>query len=91
MDWKVFATTFATIFIAEMGDKTQFAALAASSGSKSTFSVLLGVVLALSLAGALGVLAGKVLGSFIDPSYIRWVSGSLFIAVGLWILLSKGP
>jgi putative Ca2+/H+ antiporter (TMEM165/GDT1 family) len=90
MDWKVFATTFVTIFIAEMGDKTQFAALAASSGSKSTLSVLLGVVLALSFAGALGVLAGKVLGSFIDPSYIRWVSGSLFIAVGLWILLSKG-
>ena len=86
MDWKVFLTTFGTIFIAELGDKTQFAAIAASAGSTSKFSVLLGVVLALSLAGILGVLAGSLLGEFIDPSAMKWVSGSLFIAVGVWII-----
>ncbi|MCB0366932.1 MAG: TMEM165/GDT1 family protein [Bdellovibrionaceae bacterium] len=90
MDWKVFATTFATIFLAEMGDKTQFAALAASAGSRSTLSVLLAVVLALSLAGVLGVIAGKYLGTLLDPRAIKWVSGSLFIAVGVWILIGKG-
>ncbi|MCP4915028.1 MAG: TMEM165/GDT1 family protein [Oligoflexia bacterium] len=89
MDWKVFASTFAMIFIAEMGDKTQFAALAASAGSKSTFSVLLAVVLALSAAGVLGVIAGKYLGNFIDPQNLKWVSGPLFVGVGLWIMLSK--
>ena len=86
MDWKVFLTTFGTIFIAELGDKTQFAAIAASAGSSSKFSVLLGVVLALSFAGILGVLAGSLLGEFIDPSVMKWVSGGLFIAVGVWII-----
>ncbi len=89
MDWQVFTTTFTMIFIAEMGDKTQFAALAASAGSKSTFSVLLAVVLALSIAGILGVVAGKYLGEFLNPQYIKWVSGTLFIGIGLWILIGK--
>ena len=86
MDWKIFFSTFVTIFIAEMGDKTQFAALAAGSKSDSILPVLLGVVLGLGLAGALGVLFGKALGSFINPQYIKYVSGILFIAIGIWVL-----
>tara|TARA_B100001248_G_C27399364_1_gene468718 strand:- start:7574 stop:7843 length:270 start_codon:yes stop_codon:yes gene_type:complete len=89
MDWQVFLTTFTMIFIAEMGDKTQFAALAASAGSKSTLSVMLAVVLALSIAGMLGVVAGKFLGTMLNPQYIKWLSGSLFIGIGVWILLAK--
>ncbi len=89
MDWQVFFTTFTMIFVAEMGDKTQFAALAASAGSKSTTSVLLAVVLALSFAGVLGVVAGKYLGEFISPQHIKWVSGTLFISIGIWILAGK--
>lgn len=89
MDWQVFATTFSMIFIAEMGDKTQFAALAASAGTKSTWSVLLAVVLALSLAGVLGVVAGKFLGDFLNPETIRWISGSLFVCIGIWILIGR--
>jgi putative Ca2+/H+ antiporter (TMEM165/GDT1 family) len=89
MDWQVFFTTFTMIFIAEMGDKTQFAVFAASAGSKSTMSVLLAVVLALSVAGVLGVVAGKYLGEFLNPQYIKWVSGSLFVGIGFWILVGK--
>ncbi len=55
MDWKPFITTFATIFLAELGDKTQFAAVAAAAKSESTWEVLLAVVLALSVAGTVGV------------------------------------
>lgn len=89
MDWQVFFSTFGLIFVAEMGDKTQFAALAASAGTKSTLSVLLAVIFALSLAGALGVLAGKFLGETLNPQYIKWASGSLFVGMGLWILLGR--
>lgn len=89
MDWKVFFTTFVTIFLAEMGDKTQFAAFAASASSKSQWPVLLAVVLALSCAGVLGVLAGKWISEFVSPTSIRYVSGGLFVIVGLWILFSK--
>lgn len=88
MDWKVFLSTFGMIFIAEMGDKTQFAALAASAGNKSTLSVLLAVISALALAGLLGVIAGKLIGAVIDPKYIKWISGPLFIAVGIWTLIT---
>lgn len=89
MDWKLFLTTFMTLFIAEMGDKTQFAALAASAGTKNTTSVLLGVILGLSLAGALGVVAGRFIGDVIDPTQMRWFSGGLFIIIGIWVLFSK--
>lgn len=89
MDWKLFASTFVTIFLAEMGDKTQFAALAASAQSKSTATVLLAVVLALGAAGALGVLFGRVLGQYFAPDTMKWVSGSLFIVMGIWILTGK--
>lgn len=87
MDWQLFATTFVTIFLAEMGDKTQFAAVAASSQSKNTLSILLAVVLALSFAGIIGVLFGRAVGVFISPSIMKWISGCLFIVVGIWVLV----
>lgn len=89
MNWSVFSATFITIFLAEIGDKTQFAALAAASQTKSVYSVLLATVLALSVAGSLGVLAGSILGKYIDPEKMKYISGSAFIVMGLWILLKK--
>lgn len=89
IDTKIFITTFVTIFLAEMGDKTQFAALAASASSKSTWSVLLAVVLALSLAGTFGVLLGRALGELLNPMWLHYISGTLFIVVGVWILFGK--
>ncbi len=89
MDTKLFFATFISIFVAELGDKTQFAAVAASAQSKSTVTILIAVILALSLAGGLGVLAGRFIGELIEPSYIKWISGTLFIVIGAWILLGK--
>lgn len=89
MDWSVFSATFITIFIAEIGDKTQFAALAAASETKSTYSVLFATILALSLAGTLGVIFGSLLGKYIDPIKMKYASGSAFILMGVWILVKK--
>lgn len=89
MDWKVFTATFATIFIAEIGDKTQFAALAAASQTKSVLSVLLATVAALSVAGTLGVLAGSALSRYIEPEKMKYFSGVAFILMGTWIILKK--
>jgi putative Ca2+/H+ antiporter (TMEM165/GDT1 family) len=89
MDWSVFWATFATIFVAEIGDKTQFAAMAAASQSKTVLPVLLATVLALSLAGAIGVGFGSVLGRFIDPEKMKIISGVLFILMGTWIILKR--
>ncbi len=89
MNWPLFATTFVTIFLAELGDKTQFAAVAAASQSDSTKEVLLAVILALSLAGTLGVLGGRLLSQYLNPDVMRYVSGALFIVVGIWVLVKK--
>ena len=89
MDWKIFTATFTTIFLAEIGDKTQFAAMAVASQSKSILPVLMGTILALSLAGALGVLFGTLLGKYISPEKMRYISGFAFIIMGTWILLKK--
>ena len=89
MNWKVFTATFITIFLAELGDKTQFVALAASSQTTATLSVLLATVLALTLAGSIGVLVGSLLGDAINPQILKYLSGSAFILMGLFILLKK--
>jgi len=87
MDFKIFFATFTTIFIAELGDKTQFAAMTASAESDSRISVLMGVVLALAVAGTLGVLFGAVLGKLIDPVKMKYIAGSAFILMGFWTIL----
>lgn len=89
MDWKIFTATFMTIFIAEIGDKTQFAALAAASQTKSTLTVLIATISALVLAATFGVVGGSLLGRFIDPIKMKYISGVAFILMGLWILLKK--
>jgi putative Ca2+/H+ antiporter (TMEM165/GDT1 family) len=86
MDYKIFLTTFITIFLAEIGDKTQFAAIAAASQSKNLFPIWLAVTLGLVCAGTLGVLFGGLLGQFLNPVVMKYISGGLFIVVGLWIL-----
>jgi putative Ca2+/H+ antiporter (TMEM165/GDT1 family) len=86
MDFKTIGVTFLTIFIAEIGDKTQFAAVAAASGSNSKLSVLLGVILALSCAGALGVGLGSLLSGVMNPRAMQLVSGCIFLAIGAWTL-----
>lgn len=89
MDWQIFSATFVTIFTAEIGDKTQFAAMAAASQTKSVGSVLLATIIALAVAGRLGVIAGSLLSRYIDPIKMKYFSGSTFILMGIWILVKE--
>jgi len=91
MDLRLFATVFATVFVAELGDKTQLATLLyASDASHSRLTVFAAAAAALVVSSALGVLAGSLVASFLDPRVVRWAAGVGFIAVGIWVLLSKG-
>lgn len=89
MDWEIFSTAFLSSLLAEMGDKTQLATMALSSRTSSTWSVLAGSLLGLSLATILGVAVGRYLGANLNPNVMKWSSGALFIAMGLWILAAK--
>jgi len=89
MDFRLFATVFSTIFIAELGDKTQLATLLyASDASHPKWTIFAASAAALVLTSALGVLAGSVIAEQVNPKLIRWVAGFGFIAVGVWVLLS---
>jgi putative Ca2+/H+ antiporter (TMEM165/GDT1 family) len=89
MDLRLFATVFTTIFIAELGDKTQLATLLyASDASQSRITIFAASAAALVLTSALGVLAGAFISQHVSPAALRWVAGLGFIAVGTWVLIS---
>ncbi len=88
MDWKVFATVFGAVFIAELGDKTQLATmLFATDRAVSKYTVFLAASAALVVASALGVLAGALLAEYINEKYLHYIAGVGFIAIGLFTLI----
>ncbi len=89
MDLRLFATVFSTVFIAELGDKTQLATLLyAADGDHPKLTIFLAAASALVLTTALGVLGGAMISELVSPRVLRWVAGSGFIAVGLWVLIA---
>jgi putative Ca2+/H+ antiporter (TMEM165/GDT1 family) len=90
MDPKLFLTVFATVFVAELGDKTQLATLLyASDASRSKLTVFAASATALVVSSALGVLAGGLVAEHVKPATVRWIAGLGFIAVGVWVLLAR--
>jgi Ca2+/H+ antiporter, TMEM165/GDT1 family len=89
MDWRVFTTTFVTIFLAEMGDKTQLASMTMAAETKRPLTVFLSSALALVCVSALGVAVGGALGHYLPLEWIRRVAALGFIAIGVLILLDK--
>ena len=89
MDWKLTAASFAIVFLAELGDKTQLAALALSSRSSQGWPVFLGASLALVLATGIGVLAGSLLAHWLPERAVEIGSALLFIAVGAALLIKS--
>jgi putative Ca2+/H+ antiporter (TMEM165/GDT1 family) len=88
--WKVFFSVFTTVFLAEIGDKTQLATmLFAAEGKASKWVIFAGSSLALVLAAAIGVMVGAQLEKWISPRTLKTVAGIGFVAIGLWTLLSK--
>ena len=81
----IFITTFTTIFIAELGDKTQIAILMLSAESGKPIIVFLGSSLALISSSIVGVLIGKWLSKKISPSKFALFTGALMIIISLFL------
>jgi putative Ca2+/H+ antiporter (TMEM165/GDT1 family) len=90
VDWRVIASTFGLIFLAELGDKTQLAAIALAAESKSPIAVFVGAVVALGLVTLIGVAIGGTVTKVIPARYIRMAAGALFIVVGAFMLIPRG-
>jgi len=87
---RAFFSVFVTVFLAEIGDKTQLATmLFASEAKTSRWVVFAGSALALVLAAAIGVLVGAQLERFIAPRTLKLVAGIGFIAIGAWTLVAR--
>jgi putative Ca2+/H+ antiporter (TMEM165/GDT1 family) len=89
MDWRVFLTTFGVIFLAEMGDKTQLAAMTMAAQTKRPWTVFIGSALALTAVSAIGVVVGGVVGEYVPLIWVKRVAAISFIAIGVLILLGK--
>lgn len=89
MDWKVFGTAFFTLFLAELGDKTQLAVISMTAKTDSKVSVLLGAALALVAVTLLGVMFGGVLSQYVPTEWLQRIVAVAFILIGVLILLGK--
>jgi len=87
MDWKLSLTVFTTIFIAEMGDKTQLAVVTMTASSAKRFSVFVGAAAVLALVTVLGVLLGGVVTKWIPETVLKKAAAVLFVGLGIWTWL----
>ena len=89
MDVKALLAVFGTVFLAELGDKTQLATvLFAAHRANSAWMVFVAASLALVTACGLGVLAGSLVAQHVNTRHLSLVAGAGFIMIGLWTLWS---
>lgn len=87
MDIRLFLTVFGTIFLAELGDKTQLATLLYASDTQySRWTVFAAAALALVVSAGLAVLAGSFVSQYVSRRVLSWVAGAGFVAIGLWTI-----
>ena len=92
MNPKIFFTVFVTVFLAELGDKTQLATmLFATDKANSKLTIFLAASLALVAATAIGVLAGHLLSQFINEKTLNIAAGIGFILIGGFLLFRTLP
>jgi len=88
MDIKLLITVFTTVFLAELGDKTQLATLLfAGNKDVSKITVFIGASLALILTSAIGVLVGSAISTYLNTKYINYIAGTGFILIGVWTII----
>ncbi len=88
MDWKIFFLTFGTVFLAELGDKTQLATMMFSTQSKSPWIVFAGAALALVISSFLAVIVGQVVEKYVPVNIVKAAAGCAFIVIGGLIIVS---
>jgi len=89
MDLKLFASTFALVFLAELGDKTQLATLSLAASGKSRLLVFLGAASALVVTSAIAVLVGDGLARLVPEVWVRRLAGVGFLVMGVLFLLGR--
>lgn len=84
--WRIFSSSFITIFLAELGDKTQVTTLLMSAESESPWIVFLGAGTALIATSLIGVLLGQWLARRLSPQTLDTAAGTLLLGITLGLL-----
>jgi putative Ca2+/H+ antiporter (TMEM165/GDT1 family) len=88
--WTTLLSVFTTVFLAEIGDKTQLATMLFAADRRANgWTVFAGASLALVSAAAIAVVAGGQIERLVPASTLKAVAGVGFIAIGIWTLLSR--
>jgi Ca2+/H+ antiporter, TMEM165/GDT1 family len=85
--WGVWLSTFATIFLAEMGDKTQLATVLMAAQSKSPLSVLIGAGTALIATSLVGVLLGRWISKIVSPKILDLLAATLMLGIAVMLAI----
>lgn len=86
MDWQLLSLTFITVFLAEIGDKSQLAAIALGGSSKSPVAVFFGSVTALITTSLLGVIAGGTVAQLIPIQILKGLAAIGFATLAVRLL-----
>jgi putative Ca2+/H+ antiporter (TMEM165/GDT1 family) len=83
-------TIFLSVFIAELGDKTQIATMLFATNSRAgKGGIFIASASALVISSAIAVVAGELITRLVAPSLLKTVAGIGFILVGVWTLISS--
>ena len=87
MDWKLLGISFVTVFLAELGDKSQLAAIALSSDcNKPAKAIFLGTVTALILASFIGVILGEGTAQLLPTKWTKIIAAIGFLVLAIRLL-----
>ncbi|MFP4167595.1 MAG: TMEM165/GDT1 family protein [Desulfonatronovibrionaceae bacterium] len=89
MDIKLLGTTFLTLFLAELGDKTQLACILLTAKTQKPATVFIGASLALVLVTLLGVTFANIICNYIPGETIRKIGAAAFILLGILMFADK--
>ena len=83
MAWSIILTTLATLFVAELGDKTQLAVITLAAKHRDPLSVFIGAAIALVLVTAIGAAGGELITRVIPADLLRRVAAGGFVVMGV--------
>lgn len=88
MDWQLLFLSFSTIFLSELGDKSQLATMSLSGNSAAPRYVFIGSASALLLASALGVFLGDSISIFLPTRLLKAIAAGMFAIIAMRLFMS---
>lgn len=89
MDWQLLFLSFSTIFLSELGDKSQLATMSLSGNSAAPRFVFIGSAVALLLASAIGVFLGDRISIFLPTRLLKAIAAGLFAIMAMRLFMDE--